>query len=83
MSVLEQEAPRGLRGVVVTDTLFRTHPDLSEGRLAKLRAAVVNARALAQVARTIGLASDPPDQWAPSFRTPWLELLERKLFGGA
>ena len=27
-----------------------THPDLSEGRLAKLRAAVVNARALAEVA---------------------------------
>jgi len=42
-------------GVVVTDTLFRVHPDLSEGRLAKLRAAVVNARALAEVARTIGL----------------------------
>ena len=42
-------------GVVVTDTLFRAHPDLSEGRLAKLRAAVVNARALAQVARTIDL----------------------------
>ena len=42
-------------GVVVTDSLFRAHPDLSEGRLAKLRAAVVNARALAQVARTIGL----------------------------
>ena len=42
-------------GVVVTETLYRTHPDLSEGRLAKLRAAVVNARALAQVARTIGL----------------------------
>jgi ribonuclease III len=42
-------------GVVVTETLFRAHPDLSEGRLAKLRAAVVNARALAQVARTIGL----------------------------
>jgi len=42
-------------GVVVTDTLFRAHPDLSEGRLAKLRAAVVNARALADVARTIGL----------------------------
>ncbi len=42
-------------GVVVTDTLFRVHPTLSEGRLAKLRAAVVNARALAQVARTIGL----------------------------
>jgi ribonuclease III len=42
-------------GVVVTATLYRTHPDLSEGRLAKLRAAVVNARALAEVARTIGL----------------------------
>ena len=44
-------------GVVVTDTLFRAHPDLSEGRLAKLRAAVVNARALAEVARTIGLGA--------------------------
>lgn len=42
-------------GVVVTETLYRTHPDLSEGRLAKIRAAVVNARALADVARTIGL----------------------------
>jgi len=42
-------------GVVVTETLYRSHPDLSEGRLAKLRAAVVNARALADVARTIGL----------------------------
>jgi ribonuclease-3 len=42
-------------GVVVTETLYRTPPDLSEGRLAKLRAAVVNARALADVARTIGL----------------------------
>jgi len=42
-------------GVVVTETLYTTHPDLSEGRLAKLRAAVVNARALAEVARGIGL----------------------------
>ncbi|MGN6132516.1 MAG: ribonuclease III [Nocardioidaceae bacterium] len=42
-------------GVVVTDTLFRAHPTLSEGRLAKLRAAVVNARALAEVGRLIGL----------------------------
>ena len=42
-------------GIVITETLYRTHPDLSEGRLAKLRAAVVNARALAEVARTIGL----------------------------
>ncbi|MEI5675858.1 ribonuclease III [Nocardioides sp. CCNWLW212] len=42
-------------GVVVTETLYLTHPDLSEGRLAKLRAAVVNARALAGVGRAIGL----------------------------
>ena len=42
-------------GLVVTETLFNDHPDLSEGRLAKLRAAVVNARALADVAREIGL----------------------------
>ena len=37
-------------GIVVTDTLYRAHPDLPEGRLAKLRAAVVNSRALAEVA---------------------------------
>jgi len=44
-------------GVVVTETLYLAHPDLSEGRLAKLRAAVVNAQALAGVARTIGLGA--------------------------
>lgn len=42
-------------GVVVTDTLFNAHPELPEGRLAKLRAAVVNSRALAEVGRTLGL----------------------------
>jgi ribonuclease-3 len=42
-------------GIVVTDTLFRRHPDLAEGQLAKLRAAVVNMRALADVARDLGL----------------------------
>jgi ribonuclease III len=42
-------------GVIVTESLFRTHPDLSEGRLAKLRAAVVNMRALAGVARELKL----------------------------
>jgi ribonuclease III len=42
-------------GLVVTDTLYSTHPDLPEGQLAKLRAAVVNMRALADVARTLGL----------------------------
>lgn len=42
-------------GIVVTESLYLTHPDFSEGRLAKLRAAVVNARALAEVGRTLGL----------------------------
>jgi ribonuclease III len=42
-------------GLVVTDSLFGAHPDLAEGQLAKLRAAVVNMRALAEVARTLGL----------------------------
>jgi ribonuclease III len=44
-------------GVIVTEALYRNHPDLSEGRLAKLRAAVVNARALADVGRTLGLGT--------------------------
>ena len=42
-------------GLVVTDTLFREHPELPEGQLAKLRAAVVNMRALAGVARSLEL----------------------------
>jgi ribonuclease-3 len=42
-------------GLVVTDSLYAAHPDLAEGQLAKLRAAVVNMRALAEVARTMGL----------------------------
>jgi ribonuclease III len=42
-------------GVVVTDALFRNHPDEPEGQLARLRSAVVNSRALAGVARTIGI----------------------------
>ncbi|GAA2226843.1 ribonuclease III [Streptomyces indiaensis] len=44
-------------GLVVTDTLYRTHPDLPEGQLAKLRAAVVNSRALAEVGRGLDLGS--------------------------
>ncbi|HEX3490546.1 MAG TPA: ribonuclease III [Streptosporangiaceae bacterium] len=42
-------------GLIVTDTLFRQYPDLPEGQLAKLRAAVVNMRALAGVARGLKL----------------------------
>jgi ribonuclease-3 len=44
-------------GLVVTDTLYRTHPDLPEGQLAKLRAAVVNSRALAEVGRSLDLGA--------------------------
>ena len=42
-------------GLVVTDTLFRGYPDLPEGQLAKLRAAVVQMKALAEVARELSL----------------------------
>src|SRR3954453_4844313 len=42
-------------GLVVTEELYRRHPDLPEGQLAKLRAAVVNSRALAEVARTLDI----------------------------
>ena len=42
-------------GIVITDELYRKNPEAQEGQLAKLRAAVVNAKALADVARTLGL----------------------------
>ena len=41
-------------GVVITETLYRAHPDLAEGKLAKLRASAVNMRALADIGRSIG-----------------------------
>ncbi|MCE7079931.1 ribonuclease III [Streptomyces sp. ST2-7A] len=44
-------------GLVVTDTLYNRHPELPEGQLAKLRAAVVNSRALAEVARGLDLGA--------------------------
>ncbi|WP_338751264.1 ribonuclease III [Janibacter alittae] len=44
-------------GLVVTDHLHATYTDVTEGDLAKLRAAVVNMRALATVARAIDLGS--------------------------
>jgi len=37
-------------GLVVTDYIFRTYPDLPEGQLAKVRASVVNSALLAEVA---------------------------------
>jgi len=44
-------------GLVVTDTLFRGYPNMPEGQLAKLRAAVVQMGALADVARDLSLGS--------------------------
>jgi len=42
-------------GLVVTDYLFRSYPELAEGELAKARAAVVNSASLAGIARELGL----------------------------
>ncbi|HEX6329768.1 MAG TPA: ribonuclease III [Actinomycetota bacterium] len=42
-------------GIVVTDMAFREFDELPEGELAKLRAAIVNMGALAEVARDLGL----------------------------
>ena len=44
-------------GLVVTDTLFSEHPERSEGDLAKMRAVVVNATALAAVSRSVDLGA--------------------------
>jgi ribonuclease-3 len=42
-------------GLVVTEALYRRHPDKSEGELAKMRAATVSQRSLAAVARHLDL----------------------------
>lgn len=42
-------------GLAVTNHIYRKYPDLPEGDLAKLRASVVNAASLAEVASEIGL----------------------------
>ncbi len=44
-------------GLVVTDMAYREFPDMPEGELAKLRAAIVNMSALADVARDLGLGA--------------------------
>jgi ribonuclease-3 len=44
-------------GLVITDALYRRHPDEPEGQLAKLRASVVNMKALADVGRSLGLGA--------------------------
>lgn len=42
-------------GLVVTDMAFAAYPAMPEGSLAKLRAAIVNMGALADVARSLGV----------------------------
>jgi ribonuclease-3 len=42
-------------GLVVAEHTYRAYPDLAEGKLAKIRAAVVNARVLAEIAEGLGL----------------------------
>ncbi len=44
-------------GLVITEHLYNRFPDYPEGRLAKLRAAVVNAIALADVSRRLELGA--------------------------
>lgn len=42
-------------GMCVTDHIYRTYPEFSEGELAKLRASIVNATVLAETARGFAL----------------------------
>ncbi|MBV8161278.1 MAG: ribonuclease III [Acidimicrobiia bacterium] len=44
-------------GLVVTDHLFHTFPNLAEGELAKVRASVVNAGVLAELAAALGIGA--------------------------
>jgi ribonuclease-3 len=44
-------------GLIITDLAYRTFPDLSEGELAKLRAATVNMTTLAEVSRELDLGA--------------------------
>ena len=44
-------------GLTVTEALYRRHPDLPEGDLARMRAATVSQRALARVARDLDLGA--------------------------
>lgn len=44
-------------GLVVTDLIYRSYPTAPEGRLAKIRAAAVNAHSLADVARGLDIGT--------------------------
>jgi ribonuclease III len=44
-----------LLGLVVADLIYRSHPEMAEGEMARLRSSVVDKAALADVARSLGL----------------------------
>jgi ribonuclease III len=44
-------------GLVVAEHTYRTYPELSDGAMSKVRASVVNTRALAQIALELGIAA--------------------------
>ena len=54
-------------GIVVTDTVYRAYPDVAEGQLAKLRAAVVNARPRLS---KMGISMYPAASRAPALFAP-------------
>jgi ribonuclease-3 len=45
-------------GLVITNLIYRSFPELAEGDLAKLRSSTVNMAVLAEVARTVGLGDE-------------------------
>src|SRR5438046_726430 len=54
---LEASFPEAVLGLVVTDFIYRAFPHLPEGELAKVRASVVNAGVLAELATEIELGT--------------------------
>ena len=48
----------------MTDALFHDHPDVAESQLAKYRAAVVNARTLAEITQSVKAKNPSADEAA-------------------
>lgn len=44
-------------GCVVTELLFQRHPELSEGKLSRIRAGLIREESLARIARELGIAA--------------------------
>jgi dsRNA-specific ribonuclease len=43
-------------GCVVTELLFQRHPDLTEGKLSRIRAGLIREESLARIGRELGIA---------------------------